>query len=472
MSAPVRAGKEREQGKGQTMRRGSWTALASALAGALVSAGCGNGSTGSVSDPSSAVMGGDPGSSSGGAVATAPPVPGPGGTPPSSSSGSGGGSTGTGSGATGTGGGSGDGGAGAGADGGSAVLDTRVLDYGEALRTASLKLVGDLPTLAQIQAIENAGSAAQQATVYAADIDAMLADARFASQMIQYWRDTFKTGDQPLPAGTKPVKGAPDFDTAATFAAQVVVAGQPFTNILTATTGTCPTFASGAFTTASCKNNAPTAGILTDPGIQAQYFAHMAFRRTRFVQEIFVCSPFPAEYSAHPASMGQSLYTSPWPFTSIAGGTSAPINFQDTSAVICANCHTTLNHIAPLFSYFDANGNYVAGQIQVQTPVVPPVTSQISDWLPAGQQTFAWRDGTAVTDIPSLAQAIAADPDVATCAVNRVWDWAFDRGDIVNDLATIPASVTQTLVQDFTQNGMNLQKVIRAVFTSDDFVRF
>jgi hypothetical protein len=169
--------------------------------------------------------------------------------------------------------------------------------------------------------------------------------------------------------------------------------------------------------------------------------------------------------------MGQSLYTSPWPFDSIAGGPTANINFQDTSAVICANCHTTLNHIAPLFAYFDANGKYQT-TIQVQTPIVPPVTSVLSDWLPAGQQTFAWRNGVPVTDIPSLGQAIAADPDVAQCAVNRVWDWAFNRGDIVNDLATIPTEVTAPIVTDFTAKQMNLKQAIRDIFTSDDFVRF
>jgi hypothetical protein len=321
----------------------------------------------------------------------------------------------------------------------------------------------------QINAIAASGvSNPQTSTIYLADIAAMLADPRFATQMIQYFRDTFKTGEPYVGA----IQGAPSFDTAATFAAMVVINKQPFTNILTASTGTCPTYANGQFKVASCNNKAPTAGVLTDPGIQAQYFAHMAFRRTRFIQETFVCSPFPAEYSASPVAMGSSLYTSPWNFDSITGGPNAPINFQDTSAVICANCHTTLNHIAPLFSYFDDNGNYVANQIQVQTPVVPPVTSQLSDWLPAGEQTFAWRDGTPVTDIPSLAQAIAADPDVATCAVNRVWDWAFSRGDIVNDLATVPTDVTAPLVASFTQNGMNLQQVIQDVFTSDDFVKF
>ena len=439
------------------MRRLSLTALALAVA----ASGCGSGSTGSLPDPSRSNDGaGGSGASGGSPMTPTVPVPGPGGTPPASSSGGGDLAVSTGG---------GDAGDEAGAG---SVLDSRVVDYGEALRTASLKLVGDLPTLAQIQALENASTAAQQQTAYAADVDAMLADPRFSTQMIRkYWRqDTFKTGDQ---QGAKPAQGSPDFDTAATFAAMVVVNDRPFHRYPDRGDRDLRDLRQRrGFTAANCTNGAPTAGVLTDPGLQSQYFAHLAFRRVRFIQETFVCSPFPAEYSANPVAMGQSLYTSPWPFTSIAGGSTAPINFQDTSAVICANCHTTLNHIAPLFSYLDANGKFVSGQIQVLTPVVPPVTCQLSDWLPAGQQTFAWRDGTPVTHIPSLAQAIAADPTVATCAVNRLWDWALNRGDIVNDLATIPADVTQSLVQDFTKNGMNVKATIREIFTSDDFVRF
>jgi hypothetical protein len=430
------------------MRRTSLTVLAGALGGSAIAfIGCssGSGSTlGSGSDHyGSATPNGDTASGAGAAT----PQPGPGGTPPATAS-------------------AGDDG-GAAVDAGNAVLDNRVLDYGEALRTASLKLVGDLPTLAQIQAIASATTPAQQATLYAADVQAMLADPRFSSQMIQYFRDTFKTGE---PYAGAP-KGSPSFDTAATFAAMVVVNGEPYTELLTAATGTCPTFKDGTFTAANCTNNAPTAGVLTDPGIQAQYFEHMAFRRIRWVQETFVCSPFPAEYSSTPTQMGQALYTSPWPFDSIAGGPTAQINFQDTSSVICANCHTTSNHMAPLFAYFDANGLYHAGQIQVQTPVTVPVTSVLSDWLPAGQG-FAWRDGTAVTDIPSFGQAMAADPDIPQCAVNRVWDWAFNRGDIVLNLATIPNDVTAQYVTDFTKNGMNLKTIIGEIFTSDDFVRF
>jgi hypothetical protein len=342
----------------------------------------------------------------------------------------------------------------------------RMINYGEALRTASLKLVGSLPALADIDAIQAATGPAAK-TLYESKIDALLADPRFATMQIIWWRNTLKTGQQ-----GQVQQGMPSLDTAALFAASVVVGDRPYTDLFTATTMTCPTFANGVFTPAACTTTAPTAGLLTDPGLMAQYFSNMAFRRVRFVQETFVCNKFPAEYSKTPTPMGSSIYTSPWSFNSIAGGATARINFQDTSAVICANCHTTMNHIAPLFGHFDAKGAYDPMAIQVMTPITPPATTMMTDWLPTGQQTLAWRDGTAITDLPSLGAAMAADPDIARCAVNRVWDWAFSRGDIVNDLATIPAVVTDDLTKSFTTNGMKLKSVIRAVYTSDDFVRF
>jgi hypothetical protein len=217
----------------------------------------------------------------------------------------------------------------------------------------------------------------------------------------------------------------------------------------------------------------PTAGILSDPGLMAQYFANLAFRRVRFVQETFVCTKFPAEFGQS-LKMGAGLYTSPWDFGSITGKTNTPaarIDFQDTSAVICANCHTTMNHIAPLFAEFDENGVF-QGTIQVKTPIPGNPTAELADWLPEGKQSFAWRNGTAVADLRGLGRAMANDPDVARCAVNRVWNWAMSRGDIVNDLATIPPSVTDDLTADFTKNGMRMKRLIRNVFTSDDFVKF
>jgi hypothetical protein len=108
----------------------------------------------------------------------------------------------------------------------------------------------------------------------------------------------------------------------------------------------------------------------------------------------------------------------------------------------------------------------------VKTPSQGNPTTTMADWLPQGQQNFAWRNNVPVTDIPSLGQAMSKDPAIAQCAVNRVWNWALSRGDIVNDLSTVPAVVTDPIVTDFTSNGYKLKRVIRNVFTSDDFVKF
>ncbi len=371
-------------------------------------------------------------------------------------------------------GGAGGGGGGGGASGGPveqppAYVDTRVFDYGAAMRSASLKLTGELPTLADVKTLDGKAQADQKVT-YEAYIDKILtSDPRFATRMIQWFRDTFRTG----PMGGNARQGAPSYDTAATFAAMVVINDQPYTDLFTTATNTCPTYAGGTFTPASCPGTAPTAGVLTDPGLMSQFYANMAFRRVRFIQETFACTKFPAELGAS-TPMGAGLYTSPWDFQTVTGKTNTPnakIDFQDTSSIICANCHTTINHMAPMFAFFDANGAYQTA-IQVKTPSTGNPTSVLGDWLPAGKQTFAWRNGVAVTDIPSLGAAIAADPAVAHCAVDRVWNWALSRGDIVNDLASIPPAVTDPLVKDFTGNGMKLKRVIRNVFTSEDFTKF
>jgi hypothetical protein len=93
------------------------------------------------------------------------------------------------------------------------------------------------------------------------------------------------------------------------------------------------------------------------------------------------------------------------------------------------------------------------------------------DYLPDAEG-FAWRQGKPVTDIASLGAAVAADPEVGRCAVNRVWNYALSRGDIVNDLATIPVAVTEGFRTQFTANNGNLKEIIRGVFKSEDFVKF
>ena len=347
---------------------------------------------------------------------------------------------------------------------------TMQTSYTEALRTASLKLIGDLPALADIKAISTAGPEAVQKAAYEAIIDRYLADPRFATTQIDWWRNTLKTGADPDAVVDPKKPTPPSFDTAATFAAEVVVEGRSYADLLTATSNTCPTFASGKFTPASCTNGAATAGVLTDPGLMAQFTSNMAFRRVRFVQETFACSKFPAEVVQPGTPMGGGTYTSPWDFNSIAGGPGSNIDFHDTSAAICANCHTSINHLAPLFGNFDEAGKMTAS-IQVSTPITPAATTVFADWLPAGQQT-AWRNGVPAADLPALGAAMAKDPEVARCAVTRIWNWAFSRGDVVNDGAAMPAGVIESLQSSFVANQMKVQPLIRSVFTSDDFTRF
>jgi hypothetical protein len=341
------------------------------------------------------------------------------------------------------------------------ILDARPKDYNEALRTASLKLVRQLPTLAQIKAV---AGAKDQKAAYEGEIDTMLADPRFQERMIKWWKDVMRMGGG---ANGK----APSRDSAPTFAARIVAEGRPFSDLFTASSNNCPSYdtTTHAFVDGDCKSGAPAeAGVLTDPGVMYQFYGSMAFRRVRWVQEIFVCTKFPAEYSSAPVHKGSADYTSPWPFESVA---TAPIDFQDTKSVICANCHTTINHVAPLFANFDENGAY-QNKISVMTPTAPDaIPTEMGHWLKPGETT-SWRMTTPAADLPALGLAIAKDPDVGECAVARMWNFTMSKEDIVTDLATVPPTVLATYLADFQKNGQNLKKTLRGMLASDDFVRF
>jgi hypothetical protein len=249
------------------------------------------------------------------------------------------------------------------------------------------------------------------------------------------------------------------------------------TDLFTATAGTCPTLnkATGAFTAANCavSGGQATVGVLTDPGAMAQFYGNMAFRRVRWVQESFICTKFPAEYSPTPVAKGNGQYVSPWPFDSIQGGpdkATAPIDFKDASSVVCANCHSTMNHLAPLFANFNPAGAFQA-TIQVQTPVPMTPTTKRTDWLPAAEVT-AWRLNKPVANLTELGSTIAADPDAASCQVYRMWNWMMSKTDIVTDLAVVPHSTVQPFETLFTTGGYKMKPVLKAMLVSDDFVKF
>jgi hypothetical protein len=360
------------------------------------------------------------------------------------------------------------------------ILDARKTDYGEAARTASLKLRDKLPTLAEIKTLEAAPDAAAKKVAYEKLVADWIASPEFSATMIKFWKDTFRTGQSGAVQ-----QGQVSKDFAASFAAQVTVEGRSYLELFTATGGTCPTFdaTDKTFAAGDCPApqgqtaTAPTVGVITDPGLQAQYFANMAFRRVRFIQETFVCTKFPASYSAAPTPMGAGTYTNPHPFTSITGKQTLPsgvttprVDFQDTQAVICANCHGDLNHIAPLFLNYNDDGALLDTP-QVEVPIPGNPKARRNDYLPDAEG-YAWRFGKPVADIAALGKAISEDPDVRKCAVNRVWNYAMSRGDIVNDLASVPDAVTAPYVTTFKSGNYNLKETIRAVFKSEDFTKF
>src|SRR5262245_8172569 len=167
-------------------------------------------------------------------------------------------------------------GSGSGSDQWDQKLGDRQIDYNAALRIAALRLTGELPTLAEIKSVQNAGDAAAQKTVYAALVKGYMDSPRFARQMVSFWKDTLKLG------------GTPTFDQAAFFAAQITVEDRAYGELFTAAAGTCPSYDgnAGTFTAGDCKNGVTTAsGLLGHPGPMQQFYSNMAFRRVRWVQE-------------------------------------------------------------------------------------------------------------------------------------------------------------------------------------------
>src|SRR6185295_18186594 len=108
--------------------------------------------------------------------------------------------------------------------------------------------------------------------------------------------------------------------------------------------------------------------------------------------ETFACTAFPAEIADVSTSVGGTQpYTGVFPFTSIAGAaTGGRVDFRSTASVICANCHSNINHIAPLFAHFDQAGAYRADLMVVPTPLPDAPPAQLTDYLPPGEP-LAWR---------------------------------------------------------------------------------
>jgi hypothetical protein len=206
--------------------------------------------------------------------------------------------------------------------------------------------------------------------------------------------------------------------------------------------------------------------------MNAKFFSNFGFRRVRWLQETFACTAFPAEIAMAATDVGGTApYTGTFPFASIAGtATGGRVDFRSTSSVICANCHSNINHIAPLFAHFDKDGTFQP-QIAVPTPLPDAPTAVPGDYLPPGEP-LAWRSDTPVTDMTQLGAAIAADPDVSACVIARLWNWALGKSDIVDSATRVPAATIEQQVAAFEANGHLIRGAILDIFTHDDFVKF
>jgi hypothetical protein len=341
------------------------------------------------------------------------------------------------------------------------LLAMRVLDYSAALKAAALRLTGDLPTLDEIRKVADGTDDAARHAAYQSLLRDYLARPAFARQMLYFWRDAFRIG------------GTPELDTAPALAAKLSVENGSYLELFTRAAANCPAFdeATATFRDAECSNGGPRAGVLTDPAVMATFVSSLGFRRVRWVQETFACTRFPVEISGPPRDVGGLLpYLGVWPFGSGASpNTGGRINFQDVESTVCMNCHQTINHIAPLFAYYDETGAY-RNTIAVRTPFDGPIAT-LADYLPA-TETTAWRYGVEAPDLPALGAAMAADDDVIACAVARIWNWALGKTDIVDSLQEVPRETIGAQVAAFKDGGHRIKDLVFAVFDSEDFTRY
>ena len=340
-------------------------------------------------------------------------------------------------------------------------LDAREVDYGAALRVASLRTRGELPSMLELAVIDGIDD---QSRAYEVLVDEFLDDPRFLRMLFAFFRDAMKMG------------GDETLDSAPAFAADVVFQDRPFSEIFTARSGTCPTYADSSegpeIEPGDCDNAVEVhAGLLTHPGVMQHFYSNLAFRRVRWVQETFACRAFPAEFGEPRDVGGEGDYIAPWDFLSIAGESNGGrVDFHDVESAVCANCHATMNHIAPLFARFDEQGRWQE-DIAVPLPLDGFPVALRTDWLPEGEPA-AWRMGVVVENMTELGEALAADEEVAACVVARVWNWGLGRGDAVGDMELVPASVTADVRRAYSESGNRLKAAFRATLLSPDFVRF
>ena len=171
------------------------------------------------------------------------------------------------------------------------ILDARKTDYSEALRTASLKLRDNLPTLAEIKTIDGAPDDAAQ--------EGRLREARRHDDReprVREVDDQVLEGHLPHRSGRHRSDGHPNSDTAATSPQRSSSRDVPTATCSPPRANTCPTF--DPATSTSRRPRAP-GGVkwrarrpVSSPTRASSRSTSRTWRSaaTRFIQETFACS--------------------------------------------------------------------------------------------------------------------------------------------------------------------------------------
>ena len=402
-------------------------------------------------------------------------------------------------------------------------------DYAAALRSASVKLRGRLPSQEDTSLVRSQGR-----TAYESLIDDYVDSDAFIHEMHALVSRSLGMGDDTADAGGVLVTT----DAPADLAAYLIDSGLPWTELLSADYCIVSSIdATGAmqFSETACTNGTPAnmrAGVLTLHAFLYVYGQSNTFnfQRTSVMQQFFNCgiypvgdSPLVRSNSTPGGDPAQDEADPPRVHTKYQG---AMMN-EDGTEIACAACHSALLSRRNAFAKFDRNGFYDASRtvLDVEQPadnegkcyVTPPgfssgtltpcsaVTSVEDALAQPGGCCFdpAFTDvnaaDNAMCGVPNepctgvylgetfsspaeLAQLIL-DEDLTgsafhTCQTRRFVDYAIgdNTGSIsvsagVGDLpGQVDADVLEKYRSFFAHEGWDVRELMRALFKGDEFL--
>ena len=348
------------------------------------------------------------------------------------------------------------------------VVKTTV-DYEHALRAASIKLTGNLPSLAEIKQVRDTSD---QKGEYEKLVDTYMKRPTFAAQIVDFFRDSFNNG------GQRQINGQNiNMDLARR---RTPRAGGEISR--------SPTWSRRAPNT--CQTLDTGRGDVHVDGLPERERGRRAHRRRRAGAVLLEhglpsralgagdlrlpASSRPRPPARHAAADGRRRTPRRGRSSqSPAGRRRARASTSRTTRRSSAPTATaTMNHQSRRCSRnFDDAGAPMARRPQVPVPIREPDRGARRLAAGVGEDRLV-AHGSPAADIPALGAAIAADPEFARCMATRVWNWALSRPDVVDDDASITPDWRRTLATELTASNWNLKPHDPSVFTSDAFVRF